>query len=532
MSGARYDAIVLGSGLEELVAAASLAGEGRSVLVLEAGPSIGGTAAAEELLPGFRVDPVHADAGFLDPRVLRGLELDRHGLALLAPDPVLAAPAERGSALTFWREPARTRASIAGRSERDAGRWEAFAERMEAFARILEEVAAGPAPRPAGPLRELAPFLGLGRRVRKLGRDDMTELFRVLPLPAYDLLEDSFEDELLKGALGALSVRGLFHGPRAQGTALVLLHHLVGSPTGCFGIRTVVRGGVGALAEALVAAARARGVELRADSRVEGIDIERGRATAVRLADGAELTARAILSGLGPARTLLDLAGPTWLDPDFVHALRQIRFRGGFCRIHLALSEAPHFEGLADPPAGVVVVAARLDDVERAFDDAKHGAASERPVLEARIPSLADPTLAPAGRHVMSIDARFVPVDGRAATEPVAPGGVSAETLAHRAVAILAERAPNLPGAILERRILLPTDIEARYGLDGGDPFQGELALDQLLFMRPVPGWSGYRTPIPGLYLCGSGTHPAGAITGVSGRLAADAVVMDLEEQR
>ena len=524
-----YDAIVLGSGPEELVAAAGLAGGGRRVLVLEPGPAIGGPAAAEELLPGFRFDPVHADAGFLDPRVLRELELDRHGLALLTPDPVLAAPAETGSALTLWRDAARTWASIAARSKRDAGRWEVFAARMDAFARILEEAAARPALRPAGPLRELVPFLGLGRRVRGLGRNDMTELFRVLPLPAYDLLEDSFEDELLKGALGALSVRGLFQGPRAQGTALVLLHHLVGSPTGCFGLRTVARGGVGALAEALAAAARARGVELRVDSPVEGIDVDRERATAVRLADGSELAARAVLSGLGPARTLLHLAGPTWLDPDFVHALRQIRFRGGFARIHLALSEAPRFEGLADPPAGTIVLAPTLDHVERAFDDAKHGTVSERPVLEARVPSLADPTLAPAGRHVMSIDVRFVPVDGRAGA--VAPGNVSAETLADRAIAILAERAPELPNAILARKVLLPADIEARYGLDGGDPYQGELALDQLLFMRPVPGWSGYRTPIAGLYLCGNGTHPAGAITGASGRLAADAVLTELEER-
>lgn len=523
-----YDAIVLGSGPEELVAAASLAGEGRRVVVLEAGPSIGGTAAPEDILPGFRVDPVIADAGFLDPRALRELELDKHGLALLAPDPVLAAPAESGASIVLWRDPGRSRAAIAERSRRDADRWEAFTARMDAFARILEEAADRPALRPAGPLRELAPFLGLGRKVRGLGRYEMTELFRVLPLPAHDLLEDSFEDELLKGVLGALSVRGLFQGPRAQGTALVLLHHLVGSPTGCFGIRTVVSGGVGALVEAMAAAVRARGVELRVDSPVEGIDVDRGRATAVRLADGSELAARAVLSGLGPARTLLHLAGPTWLDPDFVHALGQIRFRGGFARIHLALSEAPHFEGLADPPAGVVVVAPRLDYVERAFDDAKHGKVSERPVLEARIPSLADPTLAPAGRHVMSVDVRFVPVDGRETAEP---GGVSAEALSERVIAILAERAPNLPGAILDRKVLLPADIEARYGLDGGDPYQGELALDQLLFMRPVPGWSDYRTPIGGLYLCGNGTHPAGAITGASGRLAADAVLRDLEER-
>lgn len=526
MSSGRYDAIVLGSGPEELVAAAHLGRAGRRVLVLEPGPAIGGPAASEELLPGFRVDPVHADSGFLDPRVLRELALDRHGLALLAPDPVLSAPSATGGALVLWRDPGRTRASIAARSERDAARWDAFAGRMEAFARIVEEIASRAAPRPAGPLRDLGAFLGLGRKVRGLGRADMTELFRVLPLPAYDLLEDSFEDDLLRGALGALSVRGLFQGPRAQGTALVLLHHLVGSPTGCFGLRTVVRGGVGALTDSLAAAARARGVELRADSEVEAIGVEGGRATAVRLVDGTELAARVVVSGRGPVRTLLGLAGPAWLDPDFVHALRQIRFRGGFARIHLALSEAPRFDGLVDPPAGVVVLAPGLDDVERAYDDAKHGVVSDRPVLEARIPSLADPTLAPAGRHVMSIDARFVPVgggDGSAAFD----GEAAAAKLGDRAVAILAEAAPNLPGAILERRVVLPADIESRYGLDGGDPYQGELALDQLLFMRPVPGWSGYRTPIAGLYLCGNGTHPAGAITGASGRLAAGAILTD-----
>jgi phytoene dehydrogenase-like protein len=473
---------------------------------------------------------VHADAGVLDPRVIRELELDRHGLGLLAPDPVLSAPAEAGSGLAFWRDPARTKASIAGRSARDASRWEAFATRMEAFARVLEEAGDRPALRPAGPLRELAPYLGLGRRVRALGRADMTELFRVLALPAHDLLDDAFEDGLLKGALGALAVRGLFQGPRAQGTALVLLHHLVGSPTGCVGIRTVVRGGLGALAEALAAAARARGVDLEVDSPVERIEVDRGRATAVRLADGSALAARAVVSGLGPTRTQLALAGPAWLDPDYVHALRQIRFRGGFARIHLALSEAPRFEGLADPPAGCVVLAPSLDHVERAYDDAKHGGVSQQPVLEARIPSLADPTLAPAGRHVMSIDARFVPVDGPNGSGKY--GGTEAGVaLADQVVALLAERAPNLPSAILERKILLPSDMEARYGLEGGDPYQGELALDQLLFMRPVPGWSGYRTPIAGLYLCGTGTHPAGAITGASGRLAASAILADLEER-
>lgn len=525
----RYDAIVIGSGLDELVAAANLAKAGFRVLVLEPGEAPGGPAASEEILPGFRVDPVFPDAGFLDPRALRDLELDTHGLALLGPDPVLAAPSDSGEPLLVWRDPGKTRASIAKRSAGDAGRWTEFAERMESFAGILEDVCSRPPFRPAGPLRDLAPFLGLGRRVRALGRERMTELFRVVPLPAYDLLDDTFEDQLLKGAFAAIAVRGIFQGPRSPGTSLVLLHHHVGSPTGVFGLRTVVRGGVGELVTALVATARERGVEIRCGARVARVLNEKGKAVGVSLEDGGEIAARVVLSGADPARTFLDLSGPTYLDPDFVHAVRKIRFRGGYARVHLALSEAPRFEGLSESPEGLVVIAPDMDHVERAYDDAKHGGVSARPVLEARIPSLADPSLAPPGRHVMSVDVRFVPVGDAAPTGDGLHDGASHEALGDRVVGLLAERAPNLPGAILERRVLMPSDLEARYGLTGGDPFQGELGLDQLLFMRPVPGWASYRTPIEGLYLCGPGTHPAGAITGASGRNAANAIHEDLE---
>jgi len=526
MSVSRLDAVVIGSGLEELVAAATIADAGRRVLVLEPGESVGGPAAGEELLPGYRIDPVFADAGFLDPRALDDHELDRHGVALLAPDPFLAAPAERGDPLVLWRDIARSRAAIGRRSAVDGDRWAGFAARMESFARVLEELGSRPPIRPAGPFLDLAPFLGLGRRIRALGRERMAELFRVLPLPAWDLLEDEFRDPLLKGALAATSVRGVFQGPRSPGTALALLHHHVGSPAGVFGLRTVVRGGVGRLAEALAAAARARGVEIRLGAPVERIAIENGRATGVALEGGEEIVARVVLSGADPRRTFLDLAGTDALDPDFVHAVRQIRFRGGFARLHLALSEAPRFDGIADPTPGIVSIAADPDHVERAYDDAKHGDPSARPVLEARIPSLADPALAPEGRHVMSVDVRFVPLGDEA------PGDAARDALADRAIELLAERAPDLPASILGRRLLLPADLEERHGLTGGDPFQGELALDQLLFMRPVAGWASYRTPIPALYLCGPGTHPAGAITGASGRHAANAILEDLEVRR
>lgn len=520
MSGGRRDVVVIGSGVEELVAALALAQAGLRVTVLERSEVPGGPAASEEILPGFRVDPVFPDAAHLPAATVSELGLEKHGVAALWPDPVLTVPAVEGEPLVLWRDPEKTRESIAKRSRRDAERWIEFADRIASFAGILEAVALRPPVRPAGPLRELFPYLAVGRRIRSLGRSRMVDLLRVLPLPAYDLLDDAFEDELLRGALGALAVRGVFQGPRSPGTSLALLHRQVGSPAGTFGPRTVLRGGVGALAAGLAASAQERGVEVRCGAEVAGIVVESGRAVGASLESGEVIAAGAVLSGADPARTFLSLTGARHLDPDFVHAVRQVRFRGGFIRVHLALSEEPRFEGLAMAPQGSLMIAPGLDAVERAYDDAKHGRMSARPVLEARIPSLADPSLAPPGRHVMSIDARFVPLGDNAVPEP---GFASA--MGDRVVELLAEHAPNLPGAILGRRVLTPADLESRYGLTCGDPYQGELALDQLLFMRPVPGWSRYRTPIEGLYLCGSGTHPAGAIAGASGRHAAAAIL-------
>jgi phytoene dehydrogenase-like protein len=517
--------VVIGSGVEELVAAAALARAGFRVMVLERGEAPGGPAVSEEVVPGFRVDPVFSDVGYLPPATRRDLELEKQGVAFLSPDPVLAAGAVGGEPLVLWRDPRKTRAAVARRSTGDAERWLDFSERIASFARILEAVCSRPPFRPAGPLRDLAPYWGLGRQIRSLGRVRMAELLRVLPLPAYDLLEDAFEDEILKGALGALAARGVFQGPRSPGTALALFHRQVGSPTGVFGPRTVVRGGIGALVAALAETARERGAEIRCGVEVARIVTGNGRVSGVALEGGEEVAARAVLSGADPARTFLELVDTRDLDPDFVHAVRQIRFRGGYARVHLALSEAPRFVGLADPPQGSFVIAPGLDAVERAYDDAKHGSVSARPVLEARVPSFLDPSLCPPGRHVMSVDVRFLPV-GEASG---GGNGAALETLGDRVVEMLAEHAPDLPAAVLGRRVLTPMDFEARYGLTRGDPFQGELALDQLLFMRPVPGWGCYRTPIQGLVLCGPGTHPAGAIAGASGLNAANAIHEDLE---
>ena len=334
---------------------------------------------------------------------------------------------------------------IAKRSTGDAERWPGFAERIASYAGILESVCSRPPVRPTGPLRDLAPYLGVGRRVRSLGRVRMADLFRVLPLPAYDLPEDTFEDEILKGALGALAVRGVFQGPRSPGTALVLLHQQLGSPSGLFGSRAVVRGGVGALVAALATTARDRGVEIRCGAEVAGIMVQDGRVSGVALEGGEEVGARAVLSGADPARTFLELVDSGELDPDFVHAVRQIRFRGGYARVHLALSEAPRFDGLADPPQGPFLIAPGLDAVERAYDDAKHGSVSAHPVLEARVPSFLDPSLCPPGRHVMSVDVRFLPVGE---TSAIGNGG-SLEKLGDQVLEILARLSRELGTAVI-----------------------------------------------------------------------------------
>jgi phytoene dehydrogenase-like protein len=529
--GAPYDAVVIGAGLNGLVAAAYLAKAGQRVLVLERRDVAGGTLVTEEIFPGFRFDTCRHDTGWIPPGIISDLKLKRHGLELVDVDASVFAPhpgGGRNDYLLLHHDPQRSAALIRKHSQSDADKWPAFATRIARLANFLKAAYAKSAPSvDATSFGDLLSLASLGTRLRVLGKTEMVELLRTVPMSVGELLDDWFETDALKGVVGARGVTGIMQGPRSGGTAFVLLHHQVGRPVGAFRAPYAVRGGVGSLARALVAAATSFGAEVRAGVEVVRVDTTGGRAAGVMLRNGDEIAARRVVSGADPRRTFLDLCDPSRLDPDFVRAVRNVRYRGAWAKVNLALGTLPAFSALREggetPLRGTISISPSLDYLERAYDDAKYGRVSERPHLEIRIPSLADATLAPPGRHVMSIEVQYAPYhlrdgdwDDRAR-----------DTLGDRVVETLAAYAPDLPEAVLHRQVLTPRDLESVFALTEGHAYQGELTLDQILFMRPVAGWSRYRTPVDGLYLCGAGTHPGGGIVGGAGANAAREILRD-----
>ena len=527
-----YDAIVVGAGVNGLVTAAYLAKAGQRVLLLERRDVLGGTLTTEEIHPGFRYDVCRHDIGWLPQRIVDDLKLKQHGLESIDTGATLFAPGAsgaRGDYLLLDADAKRSAAAIAKRSAADGDEWPAFAARIARLAGFLEAAYNSPAPAiDSSSFADLLSLASLGTKLRSLGREEMVELLRTVPMSVAELLDDTFDDDLLKGTVGARGVTAMMQGPQSGGTAFVLLHHQVGMPAGAFRAPSALRGGVGSLSLALERAAKALGVEVRTGAGVARVTLDRADATGVELDDGTVIAARRVVSAVDPRTTLLDLCDPTRLDPEFVRAVRNVRYRGAWAKVNLALAELPAFRTLAPSEAahalrGTISIAPTLDYLERAYDDAKYGRISARPHLEIRIPSLADPSLAPAGRHVMSIEVQYAPHvlrDG-------AWDDRAREALGDRVVDTLAEHAPGLPATILHRQVLTPRDIEQRYGLTEGHTYHGQLGLDQILFMRPVAGWSRYRTPIEGLYLCSPGTHPGGGIAGVAGANAAREILRE-----
>ncbi len=522
-----YDAIVIGAGHNGLVTAAYLGRAGLNVLVLERREVVGGAAVTEQVFPGFNFDTGAHRVGELHPAVIRELELRGHGLELLPADPTVFAPAPEGRNLLLWRDPARTVESIRELSPADAEAWIPFGELIGKATAVLGAAWSVTPPNVTGnDPRDLWSVLKLGAGLRRLGKRDMVEVMRILPMAVSELVGDWFESDVLKGTLAAAGIAGVFQGPMAAGTALGLLHHHVGAGNGVLRPTLRVRGGVGELTRALAAAARGKGVEIRTSQPVERVIVRDGRATGVALSSGQEFWADRIVSNADPRRTLFDLVGPTELEPELVRKVKNIRFRGGCAKVHLVLGELPHFAGVPQGGPhlnGVISVSPSLDYLERAYDDAKYGAASRFPYLEVSIPSVTDPTMAESGKHIVSVVAQYAPYRLREGEWDAA----ARERLGDAVVRALSEYAPNLPSAILHRQVLTPLDLEDTYGLSEGNIYHGEHTLDQMFFMRPVPGLARYRTPIEGLYLCGAGTHPGGGVTGVPGYNAAREILRD-----
>ncbi len=524
------DAVVVGGGVNGLVAAACLAKAGQQVLLLERSPAVGGQNRLAEFAPGFRADPLGQDAGWMPAAVAR--ELGLAGVTRVVPDPCTAVPAGPGAWLPLSRDVRRAVEQIRRYSVRDAAAWPDFMALLAKLAGFLESLYLLPAPDiDTTSLGELLPLLGVARKLRGLGRKDMVELLRTVPMSVQELLDDRFEDGPLKAAVGAVGVTSIRQGPRSGGTAFVLLHQLVGAEPGAIRGRGYWHARPDALVRAVAAIAERLGVTVRTGAEVAGITVQDDGVTGVVLSNGEEIAARTVLSGADPARTLLGLVDPVWLDPEFLLAVRNIKFRGNAARVLYALDGLPTFPGLDGAPgalAGTLTLSGSLDDIERSADDAKYGRVSERPHVEVQLPSVRWTGMAPEGKHVLVAQATSAPYRPRAGEWT----GAARDALGDRVTAAIAGLAPGFPGLVRHREVLTPADIEERYGLTEGAPTQGEMTLDQILFMRPVAGASRYATPISGLYLCGTGTHPGSGVAGGPGWLAARRVLRDRRERR
>ena len=527
MTANRYDAIVIGAGHNGLVTAAYLGKAGRKVLVLERREVVGGAAVTEQVFPGFKFDTAAHRIGGLHPSVIRDLALERHGLELRRADPSVFAPAKDGPPLVVWRDAKQTVESLRAISLADAEAWIPFSELIGKAATVVRSAWSSTPPNVSGnDPRDLWAVLKLGVGLRRLGKKDMIEVVRILSMSMSELLGDWFESDVVKGTLAASGVAGMMQGPMAAGTVYNFLHHHVGAAQGVLRPTVRVRGGVGELTKALAAAAAEAGAEIRTNQSVTRVTVKGGRATGVVLSSGEEFAANRIVSNADPRSTFFDLVGPTELEPELVRKVKNIRFRGVSAKVHLALGELPRFDGVPDGGLqlnGVISIGPSLEYLERAYDDAKYGAPSRHPYLEVSIPSVSDPDFAEPGKHVMSVVVQYVPYRLAEGEWDVA----ARERLGDAVLSTLSEYAPGIESSVLHRQVLTPLDLEETFGLPEGNTYHGEHTLDQLIFMRPVPGQARYRTSIDGLYLCGAGTHPGGGVTGYPGYNAAREILRD-----
>jgi phytoene dehydrogenase-like protein len=546
-SATSFDAVIIGGGHNGLVCAAYLAKAGRKVCVLERRHVLGGSATTEALWPGYKVSTAAYVISLFLPRIIRELKLKQYGLAILPRSPSSFTPLPDGRSLLMGPDPALCHREIGKFSTDDAMAYPRYNALLERVAKVLEPVLSQAAPDPL-PLPENWRAKKLGKKLRdgkkmwslyramgELGKE-LPEAIEFLAGAARPILDRWFDSDVLKATLATDAIIGSALPISAPGSAYVLLHHVMGEAGGARGIWGYVQGGMGGLADALEAACRDLGVEVRRETQVAAILTDRGRAVGVMLEDGSQIDARVVASSVDAHLTFERLLTPEELPDDFRRAVARIDYSSASAKINLALAEPPRFscmpgEGVGPHHHGTMHIGPSLDYLERAYDDAKYGRPSEQPILEITMPTSVDHTIAPEGKHILSIFVQYAPYDLK--QPPALPGGRPAtwddikESFGDRCMETLAEYAPNVPSVVEHRQVVSPLDLERTFSLTGGNIMQGAMPLNQLFFMRPVPGWADHRTPVRGLYLCGAASHPGGGVIGACGKNAAEEILRD-----
>src|SRR6516162_3599972 len=520
-----YDVVVIGGGHNGLVNAAYLAKAGKKVVVLERRHVLGGAAVTEEIIPGFLFSECSYVVSLLRPEIIRELDLPRHGLEILPLDGTFT-PTPNGDYLWRVNDHAKTIRGIRRHSRVDAEAYEEFSKMMVPMCRFVKPILSmiPPDPTTLHP-RDLKQLHFLLQRFRELSSDERYTLVQLMTMSGAEFLDQWFETDVLKATMSASGIIGTFLGIRSPGTAYVLLHHYMGEIDGAFRSWGFSRGGTGAISNAIAAAAREAGAEIRTGAGVEKIMVKDGRASGVALASGEEITASVVSSSVDPHLTFEKFLEPGELPGDFLAEVKRYKFRGSSGKVNLALDALPEFSCLRGEGAhlrGALSISPGIEYMERAYDDAKYGQFSRRPYVDMVIPSLTDPSVAPPGKHVLSCFVQYAPYKLAQGT-----WDEQREAFGDNVIETISEYIPNLKGIIVGRQVLTPLDLEREFGLTQGNIFQGELSLEQLFFLRPVPGWAYYGTPIVNLYMCGSATHPGGGIMGANGRIASQVILRE-----
>jgi phytoene dehydrogenase-like protein len=528
-----YDAIVVGGGHNGLTVAAYLARAGLSTLVLERREIVGGCCVTEEIAPGCRVSTTSYIASMLRPEVIQDLHLAEHGLRMVPCDPAIQVPFPDGQVVPWWADRERAEKEFSKISAKDAEQFVRVDDQLKKLARYLQPFFLEPPPEiDTRSLGGWGDLLRVGKRFRGISSDEISQLVAFLTGSLGEFLDNNYESDKIKTMFLANNVYGKHGGPYQPGTAIGLLFHLLsGGEHELQGFSGHVMGGMGAISEALAAEGRKLGVEIRTASSVAQIDVKNGRARGVVLEDGTEIRGRIVLSNADPKRTFLGMLPASELPEDFLKAIRGIKMDGPCAKVNFVLSEEPRFTGTSPTATKLertfYTLVPSLEFAERCYDIAKFGEIPEQLWVDCVVSSNADESLAPEGKHILTCFVQYVPYHLRNGN-----WDDQRELLGDRVVKKIAEYAPNVPNAIIARQVLTPLDLERTYGLTEGNIFHGDLRLEQLFFMRPVSGWSQYRTPIDGLYLCGAGAHPGGGVTGAPGHNAAHQVLRDWKKGR